>query len=190
MFTAERCVSSDAGVLLSFCADPVISSTRFERLGDLFVDANTFGGDAVAGWKASRFAVCLLILTAVHHAYGALVYHTPWRLHVTLIALPLAIAILIGSQSRTEIWRKITGALIFIFPVLLIGVFEGGYNHLLKNLVYFTAGAATTQSLFPPPTYELPNDWLFEVTGVAQFFLAPFAALEAVKMFRRPASHS
>lgn len=134
------------------------------------------------GWKSSRVAIALLILTILHHAYGAAIYDTPWRLHVAFIAVPVAGVILMASESHAASWRKIAGILILIFPVLLIGLIEGGYNHLLKNIVYFTRGAAATRSLFPSSLYELPDNLVFEVTGVAQFFLAPFAAMEGVKL--------
>jgi hypothetical protein len=62
------------------------------------------------------------------------------------------------------------GALALAFPFAMIGLFEGGYNHVLKNVLYF--GGATRdllQALFPAPTYELPNNLLFELSGIAQF---------------------
>jgi len=55
----------------------------------------------------------------------------------------------------------------------LIGVFEGIYNHLLKNIMYFGgAGDGLLLTLFPAPTYEMPNDLLFEITGVMQGVIA------------------
>ena len=62
---------------------------------------------------------------------------------------------------------------VLVIPVALIGFFEGGYNHALKNALYLAgASAAVLRRLFPPPTYELPNDLFFEVTGVQQLVLA------------------
>jgi hypothetical protein len=61
----------------------------------------------------------------------------------------------------------------FVFPFAMIGLFEGGYNHALKNALYF--GGASPEllaALFPPPTYELPDNVLFEASGVAQLVLA------------------
>lgn len=57
----------------------------------------------------------------------------------------------------------------------MIGIVEGLYNHALKNILFFGgASTATLQRLFPAPTYEMPNDLLFEVTGVLQgFFVIP-----------------
>ena len=54
----------------------------------------------------------------------------------------------------------------------MIGVYEGIYNHLVKNIMFF--GGASKETLvkfFPPPTYELPNDFWFELTGIAQAIL-------------------
>lgn len=129
-------------------------------------------------------AVGLLVLTSVHHAYGALLYHTAWRFHVVLIAMPMAAVIMLLARSGNSTLRAGAAALILVFPVLLIGIFEGGYNHLVKNIVYFAAGSARARAMFPPPMYELPGDLLFEITGIAQFLFVPFAALEAFKILR------
>ncbi len=44
------------------------------------------------------------------------------------------------------------------FAVLVTGLFEGAYNHAVKNAL-FLAGAPRSLLLrmFPSPTYELPN---------------------------------
>ncbi|EHK58262.1 hypothetical protein, partial [Allomesorhizobium alhagi] len=44
-------------------------------------------------WRAGGAALLLLVLTAVHHAYGAYAFSTPWRLHIVYIAAPVAAAI-------------------------------------------------------------------------------------------------
>lgn len=139
----------------------------------------------------SAFAV--LALTAIHHAYGAIVYQTPWRLHVAVAAPVLAFAIgralhLAGSRRGTHsgiIWTRIATGLILIFPVGLIGVVEGGYNHVTKNAIYFLSGARVARGLFPPPAYEMPDNLLFEATGIAQFPLALVAALFVAVILRR-----
>ncbi|MGH7962255.1 MAG: hypothetical protein ACRERD_10590 [Candidatus Binatia bacterium] len=64
-----------------------------------------------------------------------------------------------------------------VFPIGWIGFFEGGYNHVVKNVLYFSdASAAVLTTLFPPPTYEMPNSVFFEVTGIMQFPTALLAA--------------
>lgn len=143
--------------------------------------------------RAGNAALAVLALTAFHHAYGAIVYDTPWRFHVAIVAPLLGLAIaralyLGGSRSGTPSgiqWTRIAATLILIFPVGLIGLIEGGYNHLVKNLVYFVSGAEAARGLFPPPAYELPDNLLFEATGLAQFPLALVAAYLALIILRR-----
>src|SRR5687768_8438662 len=95
--------------------------------------------------QAGAAALSVLLLTSVHHAYGAVVYDTPWRLHIIHAAIPAAIVIVLGlwlaratSGTRTaRIGTWATVALILAFPVGMIGLFEGGYNHVVKDLLYF-----------------------------------------------------
>ena len=68
-------------------------------------------------------------------------------------------------------------AVVLVVPVALIGLFEGAYNHALKDAVYFAGASSTLMNrLFPPPTYELPDDVFFEATGVMQAVLGSITA--------------
>ncbi len=146
-------------------------------------------------FRAGAAAIATLAVTSVHHAYGAVIYGTPWRLHILHIAVPAAIAIalllFVGSTrhgkpgGRLATWVAI--ALILAFPVATIGMFEGGYNHVLKNIVYFGAGADSARALFPPPAYEMPNDLIFELTGIAQFPLSILATVFSLRLLGRKA---
>lgn len=143
--------------------------------------------------RALHAALAVLLLTAVHHAYGAYAYGTPWRLHVVAVA-GLAALLLWGAahvQYRHLAGKAYTVAwLVFclvdlLLPVAGIGVFEGGYNHALKNALYF--GEASTQlmaRLFPSPVYELPGDWFFEATGILQLALGMVAAYRLHRLVR------
>ena len=44
--------------------------------------------------------------------------------------------------------------------------------------------ARSLERLFPPPTYEMPDDLWFEVTGVLQFLLALWAAYYLFRLWR------
>jgi peroxiredoxin len=127
--------------------------------------------------RVTWYALTVLLLTTVHHVYGAYVYHTPWRLHVAFIS-GIAAAAIIGSvlvlrrhgddaADHLAFWAFV--GVTFILPVAAIGLFEGAYNHVLKDALYFT-GASTSLMIrmFPPPAYELPNNAFFEITGVMQ----------------------
>jgi peroxiredoxin len=135
--------------------------------------------------RASRVvlsAIAVLLLTDVHHAYGAHVYQTPWRYHVVLLSLPATLGILWSHRRLRRhpgdvLPRWILGLTTLLVPVLGIGAFEGFYNHLVKDVLYFHgASSALMNRLFPPPTYEMPNDAFFEITGVSQAILGAATA--------------
>jgi hypothetical protein len=143
--------------------------------------------------RAMGYALAILILTSVHHAYGAYIYGTPWRLHIVPIAA-LAATLIVGARvvlrraspgvaSTLAFW--VFSAVTLIFPVVVIGLFEGGYNHAVKDVLYFGgAPMDVMRALFPPPAYELPNDVLFEVTGVLQFAIAVVAGYHVYSLLR------
>jgi hypothetical protein len=121
------------------------------------------------GWTAALFA-----LTAFHHYYGSLVYVTPWRAHVALVGgITLGICIwLIWLYRRyhSKLWLNSYLLIALIVFGLLIGLFEGFYNHTIKDILYFSGlDLIKWRSLFPAPAYELPDNLIFESTGVLQF---------------------
>lgn len=101
----------------------------------------------------------------------------------------IAMCVVIHLRAPTRTVRRaglfVACILILLGPVVWIGVFEGGYNHVLKNVFYF-AGLSpdTIERLFPPPRYEVPKDWLFELTGVLQFPLGLIAARHTLDWWR------
>jgi hypothetical protein len=138
-------------------------------------------------------ALAALLLTTAHHLYGAYIYATPWRTHVAHVSV-LAAATLIGSlvvlQRRAgtaagavALWSILLVTL--ALPVVGIGLFEGGYNHVLKVALYYGhASPGLMARLFPPPAYELPNDALFEITGVLQLALGALAGRHLILLAR------
>jgi hypothetical protein len=138
-----------------------------------------------------RHSLLALLLTSVHHAYGAVVYSTPRRLHVLFVTGAAAL-VMLGALAverahpsdgiRTAAhWLFV--AVVLSVPVLLFGVFEGFYNHLLKDVLFFAGLPANEMvRLFPPPRYEMPNDVFFEITGVLQVVPSGLAALHLYRM--------
>jgi hypothetical protein len=137
-------------------------------------------------------SAALLLLTLLHHVYGAVLYETPWRNHVALIVLPL----LLGMIAAHEIHRRnpdtpLGSAALWAFlalatvPIVVIGIFEGGYNHLVKDLLFFAGlRADLLDRLFPDSVYEMPDDVLFEVSGVLQLFVGLYAARWLIRQWR------
>ena len=130
-----------------------------------------------AATRATLGSIGICAVTTVHHVYGAYIYHTPWRFHAAVIsalatALIVASLLLLRKHSNDGIgvvasWTFMT--VTFLVPLLGFGVFEGVYNHALKVALYFAhASPVLMAGLFPPPTYEMPNNAFFEVTGVMQ----------------------
>jgi hypothetical protein len=135
--------------------------------------------------QVTRYAYGILLLTSVHHAYGAYIYATPWRLHVVAFALAAAAAIGAAAHVFRRYQFRIEGTIAFwvlcvvtlAFPLAMIGFFEGGYNHVLKDALYFGgASRELMRRLFPAPAYEMPDSVFFEVTGVAQVVPAAIGA--------------
>ena len=108
-----------------------------------------------------------------------------WRLHAVFISALAAAAIIsslvVTQRNADETVREIAfwvfTAVVLVIPVALIGLFEGAYNHALKDALYFAGASSTLMNrLFPPPIYELPNDVFFEATGVMQAVLGGITA--------------
>jgi hypothetical protein len=140
-----------------------------------------------------RYAYGLLLLTSVHHAYGAYTYESPWRLHVVALAIAAAAVIAAAAGAHRRFETGVAGTLAFwifcaatlAFPFAMIGFFEGGYNHVLKDALYFSgASLELMRTLFPAPAYELPNDVFFEVTGVAQLMPAVLGVRHLYQLVR------
>lgn len=129
-------------------------------------------------------ALAVLLLTTVHHVYGAYIYNTPWRYHVAIVSTVTAVILFASLRVLRRRTAGVIGKIAFwtfavvtlAIPVITIGIFEGGYNHAVKDVLDFTgASPELMQRLFPPPTYEMPNDAFFEITGVLQLVPAVMA---------------
>lgn len=120
------------------------------------------------------------LLTSVHHLYGSIIYHTPWRAHVLFLSIPVIIITQILSgllKKNGDSWDSFlfwtNWTIILLASVVFIGLFEGLYNHVLKNVLFFSGFPANWMAaIFPPNLYEMPNDIFFEITGVMQGVIA------------------
>lgn len=142
-----------------------------------------------AGW----FGIATLVLTTVHHAYGAFAFGTPWRLHAALVSVPVAAAIAVAEARYRRHPRGRLGTFAFwtvvgltgVVAVLVFGVFEGAYNHVLKDVFYvWGAPPHVLDALFPQPPYEPPTDVFFEVSGVMHVVPASLAGLSLWRLVR------
>jgi hypothetical protein len=143
--------------------------------------------------RAAGAALVLLLMTSIHHSHGAYVFDTPWRYHAVIVSVLAAAAILgslhVARRPAGGIIRDIAFwafAMVTLAVSVLYGAFEGGYNHVVKNALFF--GGASSElmlRLFPPPAYEMPSDLFFEITGVLQVVPAAVAITHLARMLRR-----
>ena len=142
--------------------------------------------------RAALTTSALLALTIVHHAYGAIIYQTPWRFHVAPPALGAMLLLVVALVAHQELGDTRGGrlglavALAVIGGVVVgVGFFEGGYNHLLKTVLW-AAGVPTPTLLrmFPPPVYVLPSSVVFEATGILQLVLGFVAGRDGIRLWR------
>lgn len=127
-------------------------------------------------YKSLIWTTALYALTAFHHYYGSVVYKTPWRAHVLPIGgAVLLICILFAALYKVyhrRIWLNVYLLVALVVFGLLIGLVEGFYNHMVKNILYFSGlNIVTWRSMFPAPAYEIPENFIFESTGVLQFLI-------------------
>jgi hypothetical protein len=147
-----------------------------------------------ASTKAMAASAVVLILTALHHLHGAAVYDTPWRAQVALGTIPVLVVLVLALamyRRHPQIWLGRAATWLFIVVSLtvcvgLVGLFEGGYKHLVRNALFFgVTDPRVRERLFPTSTYEAPSDLLFEVTGVLQLIVALIAAYYTARLMRR-----
>ncbi len=145
---------------------------------------------------AARTAKALLLaaaaetaITIQHFAHGARTYDDPGRLHVVI---PAIVALTLAAASTgLFLWRpgKLTLAALFVVVVIpfvgVFGLFHGGYHHALK-LMLFLAGASqeTLERLFMSPDYALPDDFMFELSGVLGLAAGALVAYLLVRLLR------
>jgi hypothetical protein len=142
----------------------------------------------VVAWLLALAALQTL-LTIGHFVYGAHLYEDPSREHVVLPAIVfLVIAAVLGGAyrwkpSRWALW--LLGAEVAVVDVGLFGFFHGGFNHVLKDLFYvFGTDPGRLAQIFDSPDFAIPDDALFEATGIAGLLVALGIAFLIVRLIR------
>ena len=129
------------------------------------------------------------VLTIGHFVYGAHVYDDASRLHVVMPAVAsLIVAMFFAGLYAWRNQRLTLWALVVIVAVPFIGLFgvyHGGFNHGLK-LVMYAVGTPPErlEEVFDSPDFAVPNDVVFEATGVSTLLAAAVVALLLVRLVR------
>jgi hypothetical protein len=129
------------------------------------------------------------LLTIGHFGYGAHVYDDPARLHV--VGPAAGFLLLLGVLAALYVWRPrwwTLAPLLLEIAVVYVGLF-GGYhglvNHAAKDVLYWTGTSAERLAeIFDSPDFTVPNNVLYELTGLATPVVAGFVAYYAVRVVR------
>ncbi|MDR6226003.1 hypothetical protein [Desmospora profundinema] len=144
--------------------------------------------------RVALYSVLLMILTAVHHYYASIIYQSPWRLHVVQVSVVVIIYTLVTlivlrkwpNTLFAKILLSIFFVVTFVVSVAWIGLFEGGYNHVVKNIVYLIGvPESVTSAMFPPSIYHAPHDLFYEGSGVAQFVFPYLILLHFYRFYQQ-----
>jgi hypothetical protein len=129
------------------------------------------------------------VVTFAHHLYGGLTFDSPGR---TIMAFVFA-AILGGTLwlhrlGATVRWaRRACHTLVVAFWVVLLGLYEGGYNHTLY-LILREVDPARAQSWYPAGSDAvISNDVFFQGTGVLTLTAGIAVAIALLAARRRRA---
>lgn len=132
--------------------------------------------------KLAYLILAIALTTWVHHIYGGLAYDTLYRIIAPSISIPLLLVATFYLQYRVirkpmRLVKILYAFVVSVFWILSIGIVEGGYNHVIKNFLFFSGISKEKLATFFPPEFgsqrffEMPSDVFFEVTGIIQFFI-------------------
>ena len=114
---------------------------------------------------------------------------TPWRNHIVsqgavwLLVCLIFLGVYKLWNQKWAYWTFFILSIFFFFGAL--GLYEGLYNHVLKNILYYgELPENLLLQLYPPPKYELPNDFIFEITGMLTFVIGALSGYVLIQYSR------
>ncbi len=116
-----------------------------------------------------------LLLVVVHHLYGGYVlYRDNLELNLSYATVGVALLTLLllwfYARQRSDAVLSLCQFLIIGGWGFGVGVYDGGYNHLVLNVLALNGASATLrEAMFIRP---VPGNIIFEATGLLQFILA------------------
>jgi hypothetical protein len=126
-------------------------------------------------------------VTFVHHLYGGLSFDSPGRTVAALVfAVMFGATLWLHRLGVTRRWaRRACHGVTVVFWLVLLGLYEGGYNHTLY-LVLREVDPALARSRYPAGTdAAISDDVLFQGTGVLTLVAGIGVALALLAARRR-----
>jgi hypothetical protein len=128
-------------------------------------------------------------LTIAHFAHGATVYEDPSRLHIVtpaLAAVGVVVALSAAYAIRpSSILRWLVALSVTVPFICTFGLYHGGFEHVLK-LALFATGTSPERllAIFDSPDFAVPNDAMFEASGVLTFVVAAVVTHHLARFMR------
>jgi len=131
------------------------------------------------------------LITAVHHYYTGIIYHTMWRAEFALYAIiPTVIclaALFIHYKFGVRVFLTVFTLISITFFFLVVGIWEGAWCHTTKLIFYFIGtpfhNAPQTWNI---PAAPAPTDVFSEVTGVLNFVFAAINLHYMIRLLKGP----
>ena len=131
------------------------------------------------------------LISSIHHWYGAILYDTPWRIGVSywiMGSVFIVYSLLYIYWKNADNFSGKIAVWVFLFFSVIFQtgfiMFECVYSHVLKNIFYFVGmPQSILEQLYPAPAYHLPDNLLFEFSGLLQLvgFIAVWFAYRVFK---------
>jgi len=129
------------------------------------------------------------VLVIAHFGYGAHIYDDPSRLHVVL---PAAGALLLaGALGGLYAWRPSALTLwplvaeVSVVFLVVFGAYHGGFHHAAKDVLYLAGmGRERLAAIFESPDFAVPDDAIFELSGVSTLVAATFVGHSLLRLVR------
>jgi len=126
---------------------------------------------------AALWTFLTYLITAVHHYYTGIIYHTMWRAEFAFYAIiPTTICLIllyIHYKFGGRIVIILFAIISFIFFFLVVGIWEGAWCHTTKLIFYFIGiPFYNAPEAWNIPSAPIPTDIFSEVTGVLNFIFA------------------
>jgi hypothetical protein len=134
-------------------------------------------------------------VTIGHFGYGAYLYDDPSRWHVVGPGLVFLVAVAglasLYAARPGHVQRWLFTAAVALPYLGMFGAYHGAFQHGLK-LILYQVGVTPERlaTIFDSPDFAVPNDLLFEVSGISTFFASILVGYFLLRFLRRRGRHS
>lgn len=139
---------------------------------------------------AAKWTFLTYLITAIHHYYTGVLYHTMWRAEFAFQAIiPTAIclaALYLHYKGGSRGYLIIFSLVSFIFFFLVVGIWEGAWCHTTK-LMFYSLGIPfhNAPAAWNIPAAPIPTDVFSEVTGVLNFVFSAINLHHMIKLLKK-----